>query len=62
VKDERCENCKFWNDNGRISLGECRRRTPVFHPAQPYDDDFGYFPDVGRDGWCGEYQRKEEGK
>jgi hypothetical protein len=61
VNDERCENCRFFHE---VSDGDglCRKETPKFHPAQEQGDFLGHHPDTLGWGWCGEYQRKEEGK
>jgi hypothetical protein len=61
VNDERCGNCKFWNDLKKGS-GECRKWAPEFHPQQTMKDMFGRFPETMEEEWCGEYQRKEEGE
>jgi hypothetical protein len=37
VNDERCGNCKFWNDLEKGS-GECRKWAPEFHPQQTIND------------------------
>lgn len=48
----RCDHCKFYYHE----KSECRRRTPIILIAQYYDVNFGHFPQVMPDEWCGEFQ------
>lgn len=64
-KKENCSSCKFYRNQ------ECRRRAPKV-VVQVYTEDCPEFsgginssmqsvwPDVSWDGWCGEYEQKEQ--
>ena len=49
---------RFIEETGRMGnkiLPCCRRRAPVFAQS----DDATYFPEVHKDDWCGEYEKKD---
>lgn len=55
-----CEACAFWQKG--VSIGECRRRAPAWHPRAGARTDEepgpwkGYWPNVDPGDWCGEHQ------
>lgn len=65
MKDQRCENCRFWCkwDDG---VGWCKRYAPVMIAAQFPDDMFagspyqGVHPETEESDWCGEWQAKQD--
>ena len=72
---KKCEKCRYWNKttepDSDSRYGECRRRPPVLceghktsgAPLEPdYEDDaqnWGLWPFVYSDDWCGEFEPKE---
>lgn len=59
---DQCSSCRFFERRTfttRITIGgrECRRRPPVppFNSQDQDYPDFGVFPSVMEDDWCGEF-------
>lgn len=61
MADERCETCRFWARETKPigganagEYGECRRNPPTIPDRT--QGFLGYFPQVYRLQWCGQYQ------
>lgn len=59
---ERCENCRFYTPNKEFSYAEPRGDGECFrHPPQYFSHKyFASQPEVRRENWCGDYEKKEE--
>ncbi len=57
-----CKGCEF--SNKAINTLECRKNPPVFLTLTGtdygFDDNYfrGFWPQVSRNGWCGEWREK----
>ena len=54
-----CTDCKWFVVNPNPYYGRCHRNPPIF-TAQL--SDYGKFPIVNRDEFCGEFKAKVKGK
>ena len=61
---ERCENCRFFNQEEEgNALGECRRRSPYLLSVEEDENSpIGAWPIVAAEEWCGEFQPKDNQK
>ena len=55
----RCDECRFFylyfeSDKN----GECRRHAPIVRQENVY----ARWPNINRDKWCGEFEKKAKGK
>ncbi len=58
IRDQRCENCKWFHQNTPApGNGECRRNPPYGHVVSMNGKPqaISCFPPVERDQWCGEH-------
>ena len=49
-----CKECRFWDNKAH----ECHKNPPRLHWDD--GDPEGEWPPAGSDGWCGEFQPREE--
>lgn len=56
IREQKCENCKFFlSVEGWEREGRCRRYPPMFSGQSSRD------PEVKKAGWCGEYKESSNG-
>ncbi len=61
MSDERCDNCRFYEEHGETGDGVCRRFPPVLVHPEPKAEDTGPsvsdydWPMVNGWQWCGEF-------
>lgn len=54
----RCDKCRHYDKRSDYDdRGWCRR-----HPPAPAGKQFGEFPMVGEQGWCGEFEERTTAK
>lgn len=66
MSDERCENCKFfeeiWDKGLELASGNCRFKPPIPVYVAKKEDDVSLWPHVYNYEWCGEWKAKPETK
>lgn len=60
MRDERCGNCRFWNqDDSGTSVGTCHRYPPTVY-GEHETVVLQALPVSGASFWCGEFEPAEE--
>ena len=62
MREERCEDCKYWDEVLPNELGFCKINPPTVNPAEPIELKrylTPIWPPTEASDWCGQFKKRE---